>query len=384
MRPRRRRERGQVLPISVILTGVLLGGAALAVDLSIATMSHRDLQNASDAAALSGARDLGASNSGQPNETDRVQGAIDALRVVYDHMRWGTSGAVWATAAVHAVTGQNCGNGAGASHCDVTTHGPGSGSGVTVTVDIPPLSAPNTAYDEQAGAPGLPWGYAEVDMSSRAAGGLGGAIGLHAGPAGSRSVAYHLPGGQPFGFALYSNTVVTTGNQDEVVNGNVYAYRDISPQSSGHADFCAGPDANGNEGSVILGAPQSGPFPSPDPAAGSPYQQNVRAIASVGSCAGAGGGAVSQTENLGSCGSLSVRRHADAVPGPETARRAWHRRRCCRPTFRDRRRAGTSSRRMARRSEAVSQFCTVTTALSPACTTSPTTPTASRRDAPTW
>ena len=99
----RRRQRGQVLPISAICAGVLLGGAALAVDLSVATTNHRNLQNATDAAALSAARDLGASNGGQANQADRLQGAVDALRVVYDHMGWGSSGTTWATGVVHAV-----------------------------------------------------------------------------------------------------------------------------------------------------------------------------------------------------------------------------------------------------------------------------------------
>ena len=308
----RRRQRGQVLPISAICAGVLLGGAALAVDLSVATTNHRNLQNATDAAALSAARDLGASNGGQANQADRLQGAVDALRVVYDHMGWGSSGTTWATGVVHAQTGQNCGNGAAATHCDVTTSGPGAGSGVTVTVDIPPLSAPNPAYDERPGAPGLPWGYVEVDVTDPAAAGLGGAIGLHMGPTGSRSVAYHLPAAQPFGFALYSNTLVTGGNQGEVIDGNVYAYRDINPQSGGHSGFCAGPDANGNLGAIVLGSPQSGSFPSPDPAAGSPYQSNVRPTAAdtvqaVSSCSVAtGSGTVNQTANLGACGTLSV------------------------------------------------------------------------------
>ena len=308
----RRRQLGQVLPISAISAGVLLGAAALAVDLSVATTNHRNLQNASDAAALSAARDLGHSNGGQANQSDRLQGAIDGLRVVYDHMGWGTSGTTWATGVVNAQTGQNCGNGASATHCDVTTHGPGTGSGVTVTVDIPPRNAPNAAYDEQAGAPGLPWGYAEVDITDPAASGLGGAIGLHLAPTGSRSVAYHLPGAQPFGFALFSNTMVTGGNQGEVIAGNVYAYRDINPQSGGQSMFCAGPDSSGNPGVVVLGSPQSGSFPSPDPAAGSAYQSNVLphaadSIHAVSSCSAAsGGGTVDQTASLGSCDDLTV------------------------------------------------------------------------------
>lgn len=312
MRPtvRRRRERGQVLPMSALFAGLLLGAAALAVDLSVDTSSQRNLQNATDAAALVAARDLGASNGGEPNQTDRIQGVTDALRVVYDHMGWGSSATAWATSVVHAQSGLDCAASAAATDCDVTAPGPGTGAGVTVTVEIPPRAARNTAYDEQA-TPGMPWGYAEVDLSDPALSGIGGAVGLHAGPVGAHSVGYHLPASQPFGFALFSNTVVTDGNRGEVIDGDVYAYRDINPQSGGQAGFCAGPDSNGNAGAVVLGSPQSGSFPSPDPAAGSPYQDNVRPttadlVRQVSSCTGNNGGEVTQTAALGACNSVSV------------------------------------------------------------------------------
>lgn len=303
---RRNRERGQVVPIAAICSALLLGGAAIAVDLSLQTDSHLDLQNATDAAALVAARDLGATNGGQPNQSDRNTAALAALRVVYDHLKWGSAGTSWATSAL----GTTCSTG---SDCHVTVTGPSSAgaTGVTVSVDIPPRTANNTGYNEGATL-GSPWGYAEVSVHEKQLQGFGGTIGFGKQTAGAHSVAYHFPAGQAFGFALYSGTLVQAGNDDEVIKGNVYAYRDVQPQSTGKASICANTDSSGNKGHIVLGSPQSGPFPSPDPAAGAAYQYQIKPtsadqITHNDQCSDVlGKGDVAQTAALGSCGTLSV------------------------------------------------------------------------------
>lgn len=302
----RRRERGQVAPIAAIVSALLLGAAAIAVDLSLQTDHHLDLQNATDAAAMVAARDLGATNGGLANQKDRNQAAIDALRVVYDHMSWGTAGTTWATNAV----GSTCGNGTTGTDCHVIVPGAGSASNVSVEVDIPPRNARNTAYNE-SGTSGTPWGYAEVDINQTDRAGFGATVGFNQETNGAHSVGYHFPAGQPFGFALYSGTVVSGGNNGEVISGNVYAYRDIQPQSNGLAGFCAGTDSNGNAGHVVLGAPQSGAFPVPDPASGAPYQADVKpvdadVIKHVDACSTNPAKQVNQTAAIGSCGVLNV------------------------------------------------------------------------------
>jgi Flp pilus assembly protein TadG len=301
---RRNRQRGQVVPIAAICSALLLGGAAIAVDLSLQTDRHLDLQNATDAAALVAARDLGATHAGAANQSDRNTAALDALRVVYDHLKWGSAGTTWATSAL----GTTCSSG---SDCHVTVTGPGGGSGVTVSVDIPPRTANNSGYDEGTTL-GQPWGYAEVSLHEKQVKGFGGTIGFGQQTAGAHSVGYHFPAGQAFGFALYSGTLVQAGNDDEVIDGNVYAYRDVQPQSSGKASVCASTDSNGNKGHVVLGSPQSGAFPSPDPAGGAPYQSQVKPtsadrVSHNDECSDVlGKGDVAQTASLGSCGTLSV------------------------------------------------------------------------------
>jgi Flp pilus assembly protein TadG len=301
-RHRRRTQRGQVLPIAAVISTLLLGGAALAVDLSLQTDHHLDLQNSADAAALVAARDLGVSAS----QANRNTAAIDALRVVYDHLGWGTAGTSWATGAV----GSTCGNGTTGTDCHVTVTGPSPNTNVKIEVDIPPKNARNSSYNE-VGTTGTPWGYAEVDVSQTDRAGFGPFAGFKSETNGAHAVGYHFGSGQPFGFALWSGTLVASGNNGEVIDGNVYAYRDVQPQSNGQAGFCAGTDSSGNAGHLVLGAPQYGAFPSPDPAAGAPYQYNVSpsdadSVKFVNACATNPAKEVTQTAAIGNCGTLVV------------------------------------------------------------------------------
>jgi Flp pilus assembly protein TadG len=291
---RRRRQRGQVIPLAAILATVLIGGVALATDLSLQTHFRRNLQNASDAAALAGASDLGPS----PSQAQRITAATDALHVVYDHLGWGRygPGQTWATSAVAAQSATTCSTDVSATRCDVTVAGPDPN--VTVTVDIPPRSARNAAYNSI-------WGYVDTDVTQRSPGQFSPVIGIPSAVSGGHSIAYHYPGQQPFGFALYSNTVITTGNALELVRGNVYAYRSIQPQSSGQAAFCADDTLSGHS-SIVLGAPQALPYPSPDPAPGQPFQYLVVPVTKVTDCSVVTGGSVSQTAAVNSCASLSV------------------------------------------------------------------------------
>jgi len=300
---RHRSQRGQVVPIAAVVSVLLLAAAALAVDLSLQTDHHLDLQNATDAAALVAARDLGA----QANQGDRNTAAIDALRVVYDHLNWGSAGTSWATTSV----GSTCGNGTSGSNCHVTATGPGTASNVSVEVDVPPKHARNSSYDESSTALGTPWGYVEVDVTQKDRANFGPAVGFKQETNGAHSIGYHFGAGQAYGFALYSGTLVSGGNNGEVISGNVYAYRDVQPQSNGQAGFCANTDSAGNLGHIVLGSPQSGSFPSPDPAAGAAYQYLVKPddadkIQHNANCNTNPAKSVVQTANLGSCGTLSV------------------------------------------------------------------------------
>jgi len=76
-------------------------------------------------------------------------------------------------------------------------------------------------------------------------------VGFNNSTEGAHSIAYHFATNQAFGFALYANSWVGTGNAVEPISGPVYANRYIEPQSDGKAGFCA------DGGSyIIFGSPQ--------------------------------------------------------------------------------------------------------------------------------
>jgi hypothetical protein len=96
-------------------------------------------------------------------------------------------------------------------------------------------------------------------MHQKSANFFAGVIGHTSDTQGSTSTAYHYPAGVPFGFALYSNTVVASGNQAEIVKGPVYVNRYIQPQSGGQSAFCANPSkTTAADGYILFGTPQKG------------------------------------------------------------------------------------------------------------------------------
>jgi Flp pilus assembly protein TadG len=251
----RRGQRGQIAPLVAIFAVVLLGATALSIDLSVSTHYKRSVQNVTDAAALAGAKQLPASPSGT-DEANAVRSALDVVRNSYP---WQAS-AGWETAALSAA---GCGSSSpcsvticsagypGASGCTETV-GLGSTQPFTLTVNSPPKTSANGVYN------GVP-GYVEVVMH-QATGGFFTAFVGGSDRDGAQSVAYHFAPNQPFPFALFSQTIVQSGNQGENIHGNVYADRNIQPQSSGLAGICAGDytDASGTtqHGFVYLGYPQ--------------------------------------------------------------------------------------------------------------------------------
>jgi Putative Flp pilus-assembly TadE/G-like len=78
----RRRERGQVLPLFALFLVVLLGFAALAIDVSGAYSARRFYRSAADAAALAGAQDLQLVGTRTVGPAERIrarQHAMDSL-----------------------------------------------------------------------------------------------------------------------------------------------------------------------------------------------------------------------------------------------------------------------------------------------------------------
>jgi len=230
---RRRRERGQVAPLIALAGTVLIGVTALAVDVSLNTHTRRNLQNVTDFAALAGAQDLPT----PVGQSDRQKAVFSALLSVQKQL--GQPLPAGSTVdVVRTGAGNDCND--GQAHCHAV-FSVGSYSG---TIDTPPVSATNTAYDTD--------GYLEVNLLHTSVNQIGKAVGEGTSTERGHSVAYHFAANQPFGVALFADTYVASGNDGELVQGNVYAQRYINPQSAGHAGFCAG-----NGGRIVLGAPQA-------------------------------------------------------------------------------------------------------------------------------
>jgi Flp pilus assembly protein TadG len=259
---------------------VLIGAASLAVDLSLQTHDQRNLQNASDAAALSGAEDLPASVTAN----DQYHGAQDALQMIRKKLGWqnivaggGTvTNSQWAAALAGSCSSAN--NQTSPPGCDVTktvcTNAVPAPSDLpatcdsyaalgsnahyfTITVQTPPkLSSVVTASTPD------PLHFFEVVVRQDTQNYLAGVMGTGISTQGARSTAYHFPPDQSFGFALYAQSIVQTQNKSTLVVGDVYANRNVDPQSSGIAGFCAA------GGLVILGSPQWEGGTSSDPADG--------------------------------------------------------------------------------------------------------------------
>src|SRR5690349_14280603 len=83
---RRRGERGQTLVVVALLAAILIGILGLAVDVGYAYSERRQIQNAADASALNGAREMDAqiSNGNQTGADNQVLLAIKQYITAYN------------------------------------------------------------------------------------------------------------------------------------------------------------------------------------------------------------------------------------------------------------------------------------------------------------
>lgn len=284
-----------MVPIAALMALVVLGGSALALDITVQTHGRRSIQNVVDAAALAGAEDLLepnlSSNTAAMLQTGRQKAATSVITVLHNSLNFPVANPNYATLAVQA---GNCAN--GGSVCDVDNVVFGN---YTISVDSPPTTADKFGNGSLNGDSH----YVEVTLRQTVRNAMGGVVGSPTSIDGGHAVAYHFGAGQQFGFALYTNTYVTDGNDNELVTGNVYAYRQINPSAQGHASFCAAQLSDGTQGNIVLGSPQyDRPLPSPDPANGavqqfviSPDRHDPDIIYGVGNCSQVTSGQVGQT-----------------------------------------------------------------------------------------
>jgi Flp pilus assembly protein TadG len=242
-----------MVPLMALFFVVLIGAMAIATDLSVSTHYKRNIQNVTDAASLAGAKLLPAA----PVFSDEQAASAAALALLHNSFPWTPNGVGWAnnlvSAGCNVATDQCsvsvCTSGMVSTIPGCTSVSSTTGAQFAITVNAPPKTALVATYNGDTRR-------VEVVMHQKSGAFFTGLFGSSLDQDGAQSVAYHFAANQPFGFALYSRTVIGDGNAPEIINGNVYAARYLSPQGNGHAAICAAPDSNGNKGFIVLGSPQ--------------------------------------------------------------------------------------------------------------------------------
>lgn len=209
------RESGQIVVIMALLAIALFGIAALAIDGGIAAADRRDLQSYTDLSGLAGVQEY--SNGGS---------STDAHYVAILYMQ----------RSLHAS--------ALPAGCSSTACPAGAytfGNGYAVTVSDP-------------GGQSL-----DVSASHSRPTVLAGILGFVTSTDASSGRAEPVQNGGLFGYALYSQTTVSSGNQLEQVTGDTYVGTQLNPQAHGHAGFCADfyPAGSHRQGHIVFGGPQS-------------------------------------------------------------------------------------------------------------------------------
>ena len=236
IRTRQEKQRGQVVILAALMAIVIIGGAALAVDVSVNTFHQRSLQSVSDAAALAGATDLGTA----PTAAQQQQGIADALVTVQKNENF-PAGWLGSTVAT------TCGSG----YCETVSY-----NNYTVVVSTPPQAARAAA---NGGINDL-----EVDLSLSGHNGFGTVIGAPNSIVAAHSIAYHYGPPAPYTFAFFSKILTGSGNQQETIYGDAFVGNGYSPQSSGKAGLCVYQVTGGTQGHMVFGTvpPSTGPEPS--------------------------------------------------------------------------------------------------------------------------
>jgi hypothetical protein len=280
------RQRGQMLVIVAIMGLVLIGAAALAVDLSTQRNSHRYEQNWGDTASLSGVRDCASSC----NALTEVQ---DAFEVVRENSPWSSAttppggASPWPLASAYSAAG------CAAASCAVTYASPAAFGTYSVSISSPPAAPKCTTCGYTTTH------FVEVDVNQTLNTNLGAAIGIPVTTAVSHTIAYSAGPPGPLPYAFFSKTHAESGNQQESIVGDTFVGAGYKPQSSGQAGLCVyevpnDPGDGGamdndlnDQGHVVFGGPGD---PTTYPNLSPPGPPQPQYANSMSACVGGGAG----------------------------------------------------------------------------------------------
>lgn len=252
---------------------VVIGMVAISVDYSVLVSQHRNLQAFADEAAIAGAEKLNSLGAGSQTAQDQQAARIQAFIYLRDNLLSShTQPSV--DLPITALNGRpNCGGGSGAATAAMPNNVPATGSSSGAKCQLPD---PLGSYVISICTPGnivptdLSCDAANLDhnqntisvrIQETVANSFAGVVGIaHSVALGSAEAQF---GDASLPFALYSHGCVTTGNQLEVVGGDVYVDTcTLQPQSSGLAGFCA--ERSGVQaGNIVFGPLANLPVPAP-------------------------------------------------------------------------------------------------------------------------
>jgi hypothetical protein len=266
-------QRGQVAPIFGIMLLAIVGITALAIDYGLLSNQHRNLQEYSDQAALAGVQQL------NPNGTltqpavaqaaarkaafvylrENLAGGNGTTQLPFTALTTGTFASCWGSSATlftQDIKGCALPNPFAAYTVSICTPGEtlATGAGCAQqsgqqfdTLSVRITETVSTTLIRTLGITSEnATGFAEAQFTAANQSG-----------AGAASQAANVP------FAFYTNGCLTTGNQREIVQGDVYIGQcTLQEQSSGQAGFCEEGSAN-NAGNLVFGPNASIPVPAP-------------------------------------------------------------------------------------------------------------------------
>jgi hypothetical protein len=275
MKARRGSQRGQVIIIVALMSSLLLGATALAIDLGVQIHDQRYLQNVADTAALAGARDLPGTGCQLPYEEAAV---VDALRSVGESMGWSST---WYTQSPNPGSLPSP-SGCSTPYASGTLQSPAGH--YTVTASSPAATARDSNYD----IPGEDY-YLGVDIHQTVSNSFAQLMGFATSTLGAHAVGYHYGPAVSEPWALWSGNQVVTSNYPEIVSGDIYAADGLALQSQGQSAVCAELVSGGGSGGHIVIGPAALPPTYPvtgygTPCPASPSSGSVYAQAAATDC----------------------------------------------------------------------------------------------------
>jgi Flp pilus assembly protein TadG len=230
---RARGQAGQAVISFALISTVMVGLIALAVDFGFATDIHRNLQAAADAAALAGVEAL---PNGQPNATDQQNARTAAFIYLRDNLGLTVTTGTASCGGVAIDLSQDIDN------CSLQS----PWNSYTISIDTHSTVSPSPVVYSQA----TTLSVRIFDVVTTAMAALIGAKKTTVGAfsSASRDDIRHA------NVALYTESCVNFGNHTEVVAGTVYGNRcSVLPLTSGQGGFCAEDAASGNAGNIVVG-----------------------------------------------------------------------------------------------------------------------------------